>query len=66
MDSLEYTNYGHAMTTGICFWTIARITGVLVYRMGFTFVDDIDLFHTGQYLQTGKDLIPEMQQAINA
>jgi hypothetical protein len=34
--------------------------------MGFAFVDDIDLFHTGQPLQTGEDLIPEMQQAVNA
>jgi hypothetical protein len=51
---------------GFGFWTIAAITGILVYTMGFAFVDDIDLFHTGQYLQTGEDLIPEMQQAVNA
>jgi hypothetical protein len=34
--------------------------------MGFAFIDDIDLFHTGQPLQTGEDLILEMQQAVNA
>jgi hypothetical protein len=34
--------------------------------MGFAFVDDINLFHTGKPLQTGEDLIPEMQQAVNA
>jgi hypothetical protein len=45
---------------------IAAITGALIYTMGFTFVDDIDLFHTGQSLQTNEDLIPEMQQAVNA
>jgi hypothetical protein len=48
------------------FWTLAAITGALVDTMGFTFVHDIDLFHTGQYLQTRKDLILEMQQAVDA
>ncbi len=33
--------------------------------MGFAFVDNIDLFHTGQPLQTDSNLIPEMQQAVN-
>jgi hypothetical protein len=51
---------------GFGFWAIAVITGALIYTMGFAFVDDIDLFHTGQPLQTGEDLIPEMQQAVNA
>jgi hypothetical protein len=51
---------------GFGFWAIAAITGALIYTMGFAFVDDIDLFHTGQPLQTGEDLIPEMQQAVNA
>jgi hypothetical protein len=51
---------------GFGFWAIAAITGAQIYTMGFAFVDDIDLFHTGQPLQTGEDLIPEMQQAVNA
>ena len=50
---------------GFGFWTLSAITCKLFYTMGFAFVDDIDLFHTGQDLQTGKDLIPEMQQAVN-
>jgi hypothetical protein len=51
---------------GFGFWAIAAITGAQIYTMGFAFVDNIDLFHTGQPLQTGEDLIPEMQQAVNA
>jgi hypothetical protein len=51
---------------GFRFWAIAAITGALIYTMGFAFVDDIDLFHMGQPLQSGEDLIPEMQQAVNA
>ena len=50
---------------GFGFWTLSAITCKLFYTMGFAFVDDIDLFHTGQDLQTGEDLIPEIQQSAN-
>jgi hypothetical protein len=30
--------------------------------MGFTFVDDTDLFHSGEENQAGEDLITEIQE----
>ena len=50
---------------GFGFWVLSALTYSLVYTMGFAFVDDTDLFHSGQAGQTGEDLIPEIQSAVN-
>jgi hypothetical protein len=50
---------------GFGFWVMSALTYSLVYTMGFAFVDDTDLFHSGQAGQTGADLIPESQSAVN-
>jgi hypothetical protein len=50
---------------GFGFWVLSAISCALVYMMSFALVDNTDLFHSGQIIQTGEDLIPEIQEAVN-
>lgn len=52
---------------GFGFWVLLALTCSLVcYIIGLAFMDNTDLFHSGQKGQTGVDLIPEIQSAVNS
>jgi hypothetical protein len=53
-------------TLGFGFWALTAISCCLFYAMGFAFVDDADLFHSGRDLySTGESVHQEMQEAAN-
>jgi hypothetical protein len=53
-------------TLGFGFWALTTISCCLFYAMGFAFVDDTDLFHSGRDLySTGESVQKEMQQAVD-
>jgi hypothetical protein len=53
-------------TLGFGYWALTAISCCLFYAMGFTFVDDTDLFHSGWDLySTGELVQQEMQQAVD-
>jgi hypothetical protein len=53
-------------TLGFGFWALTTISCCLFYAMGFAFVDDTDLFHSGKDLcSTSESVHQEMQQAVH-
>ncbi len=53
-------------TLGFGLWALSTISCCLFYAMGFAFVDDTDLFHSGRDLySTGESVQQEMQQAVD-
>jgi hypothetical protein len=53
-------------TLGYGFWALTAISSCLFYAMGFAFVDDTDLFHSGRDLySTSESVHHEMQQAVD-
>jgi hypothetical protein len=53
-------------TLGFGFWALTAISCCLFYAMGFAFVDDTDIFHSGRDLySTSKSVQQELQQAVD-
>jgi hypothetical protein len=53
-------------TLGYGFWALTAISSCLFYAMGFAFVDDTDLFHSGWDLySTSESVHQEMQEAVD-